>query len=92
MPCYSLRDGGKHVAFICGDLGEHCRHPECGAVSEFLCDFPVGEGKTCDRGEHAHEVAPDVHYCAPHYQDWLRFREAGGVARELENVIPFKAV
>ena len=59
--CYLLKKGGS--GFICGDLGDHCTN--CGTVSDVLCDFPVGDGKTCDRAiceECAHEVAPDVHY------------------------------
>jgi len=45
--------------FMCGDLGDNCA--ECGWVGDYLCDFPVGEGKTCDRPlceTHANEIAP----------------------------------
>ena len=85
MACYRLKGGG----FICGNLGPHCVN--CGTVSNILCDYPVGEGgKTCDRQvctECASEIAPDVHYCPGHYARWKEFREAGGVTRELSNVI-----
>lgn len=87
MPCYRLKSGG----FICGELGQHCA--ECGAVSDALCDFPVGDGKTCDRPlcEYcAKQVAPDIHYCAGHHAEWQAFRDSGGVQRELQNVVPFK--
>ena len=34
------------VIFVCGEGITACSN--CGQVSEFLCDYPVGEGKTCD--------------------------------------------
>jgi hypothetical protein len=91
MPCYIERtsDGGK--MFICGDLGPHCR--DCSAVGDYLCDYPVGEGKTCDAPmceTHASEVAPNTHYCAGHMALWAAYRESGAVERELENVVPYK--
>jgi hypothetical protein len=58
-----------------------------------LCDYPVGDGLTCDRlvcDAHGHEVAPNVHYCDGHYLKWKEFVAAGGVAAELRNVIAFK--
>jgi len=46
MPCYLLRNkDGKPMGHVCGNLGPHCGC--CGGVSGFLCDYPVGEGKTC---------------------------------------------
>ena len=92
MPCYMihLKDGGK--AFLCGELGPHCSDANCGDVGTFLCDFPVSDGKTCEaplcRG-HAFEAAPNVHYCPGHALLWREFREAGGVTRELGNVVPY---
>lgn len=92
MPCYVLYDDERRpVGHICGKLGPHCA--DCGDVGENLCDFPVGNGKTCDRAIcdfHAHEVAPNVHYCEAHYAEWRAFRAGGGVQRELQNVLPFK--
>jgi hypothetical protein len=38
---------------------------------------------------HATEVAPNVHYCPGHLVLWQEFRDAGGVKRELENVVPY---
>lgn len=79
------------MMFVCGDLGAHCA--DCMAVGDFLCDYPVGDGKTCDRpicGDHAHEIGPDLHYCNAHYQMWTEFKERGGVDVALRNVIAFK--
>ena len=77
--------------FICGDLGDQCA--DCQDLGKNLCDFPVGDGKTCDRlvcEEHGREVAPNIHYCNAHYAMWTEFRDAGGVADELRNVVAFK--
>jgi hypothetical protein len=78
------------VMFIRGDLGDHCA--DCAGFGDFLCDFPVGDGKTCDRlmcDDHANEIAPEVHYCAAHLKMWEEFKAAGGVAAELANVVAF---
>jgi len=83
-----MKDGG--TMFLCGEFGQHCG--ACASVGDFLCDFPVGDGKTCDMAlceSHATEVAPNVHYCPGHMVLWDEFRAAGGVQRELENVVPF---
>lgn len=85
-----LKDGG--IMIICGPGVTHSPCRECGYDSDFLCDFPVGEGKTCDANlcrDHAHEVAPGIHYCPSHFQEWKKFRESGGVRQVLQNVVPF---
>lgn len=91
MGCYVVKakDGG--TMFMCGDLGPHCA--DCAGFGDYLCDYPVGDGKTCDRpmcDDHANEIAPEVHYCAGHMKLWQEFKDAGGVQRQLENVVPFK--
>ena len=94
MPCYSkYQEGGNLI--ICGRLGPHCNDSRCNWVADYLCDYPVGNGKTCDRSlcaDHAYEIAPGIHYCASHYNAWVDFKNAGGVKRELENVVPYKKV
>lgn len=60
MGCYAIRENGKTIGFICGDLGEHCI--ECGAIADSLCDYLVGNDKTCDRHlceEHAKQIGND---------------------------------
>lgn len=77
--------------FMCGKLGPHCS--DCMAVGDLLCDYPVGNGKTCDRvmcSTHAREIAPEIHYCDGHYAEWIKFRDSGGVAEHLKNVVAFK--
>jgi hypothetical protein len=78
--------------FICGDLGEHCA--DCSGFGDFLCDYPVGDSKTCDRlicADHAHEISTEIHYCDTHYKMWVEFRNSGGVDEALKNVIAFKS-
>lgn len=90
VSCYITDDG---AGIICGNLGPHCQAARCGRIGDLLCDFPVGDGKTCDRPlceHHAVEVAPDMHYCPAHLLEWERFRESGGVREELANVVPYK--
>lgn len=95
MACYITkavnRWGQKITMFICGDLGPHCA--ECPDVSDNQCDFPVGEGKTCDRyicNQHSNEIAPDIHYCTAHFYQWQQFVDSGGVRESLKNIIPFR--
>jgi len=81
---------GNSPFFIHGDLGEHCS--DCADVGDLLCDYPVGDGKTCDRlmcEDHSHEIAPDVHYCEHHYGEWRKFVESGGIDAALKNVVAF---
>lgn len=62
--------------FVCGDLGPHCA--QCAAASEVLCDYPVGEGLTCDRSlcqTHAVTVGEDLHYCSAHHAMWAAYRD-----------------
>src|SRR3546814_19939430 len=64
------------TVFVHGDLGKHCT--ECAAPSDNLYDYPVGDGKTCDRPlceDHSHEVAHDTHYCRGHFVMWNRSEE-----------------
>lgn len=82
--------GGKFT--ICGVLGSHCHR--CSGVGDFLCDYPVGEGKTCDApmcDSHAHEIGPELHYCQTHYRMWQEFRDGGGIDKALCNVIAYKS-
>jgi len=93
MPCYlvPMKDGGRMI--MCGNLGEHCA--ECGNVSGFLCDYPVGDGKTCDRPmceDHLNEIAPNLHYCAQHLQMYREFVASGRQVKALENVVPYSGI
>jgi hypothetical protein len=82
---------GDVSVILCGDFGAHCS--DCGAVSDNLCDYPVGKGKTCDRkicDDHSKRVGLDIHYCPTHAKHWNKFRRSGGVEMEMKNIVPFE--
>lgn len=62
-----VRPGGE-TFITCGkDPGVPC---PCGHISDILCDFPVGRGKTCDLAlcsDCAHHVGEDRDLCAIHW-------------------------
>ena len=65
------------LMFICGSMEgfEHCHHSDCIGFNDFLCDYPVGDDKTCDFAmcpEHSNQVGEDLHYCNTHYEMWLQ--------------------
>jgi len=73
------------------DAGPMCR--DCCVVGDFLCDFPVGNGKTCDAAlceDHANEVLSDIHYCKPHFAEYERYdhTDAAAVAIDAANSNP----
>jgi hypothetical protein len=91
MTCYivPMKSGGR--MFLCGDLGPQCG---CGDLADVLCDYPVGNDKTCDANlcsRCAPEIAPNINYCDGHLQMWKAYRETKGDERVLENVLPFRA-
>lgn len=89
----TVRDRGMSHMHIKGDLGPHCT--ECSAPGDNLCDYPVGEGKTCDRplcDEHCTEVAPDVHYCRGHFIMWREYLASERGYEVLNNVTPLGVV
>lgn len=56
------------------DIGM-CQTDGCSARAERLCDWPAGEGKTCDKKicpRCAKRVGPDKDYCEEHYVESLR--------------------
>lgn len=89
MPSYTIYKDGKPAGRIRGDLGPWCTC--CRAVSEYLCDYPVGAGKTCSLPlcpDHASAVGDDTHYCPSHMEEWVAAKEAEGVKVHLDNVVP----
>ena len=66
---YVLYDEDGHpIGHMCGAMGPPCC--QCGAVSNALCDFPLGhEGRTCDRPlclRCAPTVGVDKNFCREH--------------------------
>ena len=93
MGCVFDRMDDGSIVIMCGGKQwkpNPCR--DCCCEADYLCDYPVGDDKTCDAkicGKHVHEVAPGIHYCESHYDEFMRFEESGGVKRYLENVVPY---
>lgn len=89
----AVRERGAALMHINGDLGPHCT--ECAAPSENLCDYPVGDGKTCDRplcDEHSKGVASDTHYCRDHWIMWNEYLASERGYEVLRNVTPLGVV
>lgn len=85
--------GNGGIIFMCGDdrlQPNPCR--DCCIEADYLCDYPVGNDKTCDAKlcrDHAVEIAPNIYYCRKHYEEFNKFDSSGGVKKYLENVIPY---
>lgn len=88
MPCTKIDLGDGASAIVCsrGRSTPVCASHGCGRPSEALCDFPLGNGKTCDRKmcarcRHAQpRLGPDRDYCRVHHElalnvayAWCRF-------------------
>ncbi len=68
MPRYCFYDNKGRRVSIRGNLGPHCAN--CADVAMNLCDYPIGEEKTCDRKichQHSNLVGSDIHYCDAHF-------------------------
>src|SRR3546814_2882760 len=89
----TVNQSAIETVFVHGDLGKHCT--ECAAPSDNLCDYPVGDGKTCDRPlceDHSHEVAHDTHYCRGHFVMWNDYLASERGYDVLHNVTPLGVV
>jgi hypothetical protein len=90
MACAIFRTLDRQaIGFMCGEGVEYepCRN--CGINSGYYCDFPVGEGKTCDAPlceVHAYEVGENIHYCKGHYELWKQFVNSGSLSEKLNNI------
>ena len=55
---------------LCGDaLKDTSVCGVCGDLATVLCDYPVGNDKTCDSAlcdKHSHSIIRDIHYCNEH--------------------------
>lgn len=75
--------GGEMVT-MCGPGMKRvllCHYPDCFYESEYLCDHPTGEGKTCDLPmcrDHRHKVTGKLDLCEIHH---LEFRKKSGIER-----------
>lgn len=71
MPCQVIKREG-FTAIACSRGAGRRKLPACyycGAPAGFDCDFPIGDGKTCDRHacmKHSVHVGFNLDYCAAH--------------------------
>lgn len=68
---------------------------DCPGPGDYLCDYPVGEDKTCDRQMcevHAHQIAEEVHYCDAHFEMWQKFVTEGKVEAVLTKTLLDKEI
>jgi len=67
MPCF--REDGIWICFSDDADVAHCKY--CGHFADYLCDWPMGENKTCDTPlceKHAFSLSfeDDLHFCPIH--------------------------
>jgi len=80
MPCLIIKESDGTTTFMCGEHLRRedlalCSQPDCNRWAEFLCDYPVGEGKTCDLMlcEHcAKKAGPNYHFCPVHFAEFSK--------------------
>lgn len=87
MACVRIRVHGE-LAWLCGDFSNDERKPcaECGVMPSKLCDYPIGNERTCDRllcEDCAVKIQGDIDYCPSHATEWgkvyhLQFKEKDG--------------
>ena len=66
---------GGNTIIMCGSgpAVVVCEYPDCGYEADWLCDYPVGEGKTCDlplRYDHKREIGDRRDLCAIHLAEF----------------------
>jgi hypothetical protein len=77
MACRSFRINGV-AGIVCGlrrSRPKRCSHKDCKAPGTKLCDWPIGDGKTCDKplcDRHAVRVGDDTDYCRGHEPGYHR--------------------
>lgn len=92
MGCTMKRKPDGAILFVCGkDLSPYpCR--VCGMEADYLCDYPIDHNKTCDSQmceHHLNEVAPGIHFCKAHYEEYKNYDKSGAVRKRLDNVVPY---
>lgn len=92
MPFYCINGMDVHMKGTklpqpCGALvWRDGRSQPCRDLSAFLCDFPDGGGRTCDRAlceAHARQVGPNRHYCPEHQADAIATQPQLGLFTQL---------
>lgn len=66
MPVHMLE---PQEVYMSGEGIKMCSHHSCAYCADYLCDWPMGKGKTCDAPlceDHASEIGVDLHLCPVH--------------------------
>ena len=76
MQCLHL--AGPHGAtIVCGPFLKRRPCVSCGGESARLCDWKIGDGRTCDAAvcdEHTYSPEPDKDLCPGHHGIWLQHK------------------
>ena len=75
MPCTPFRTENGATGFACGPR-QRCKC-ELRRPMKYLCDWKVGDGKTCDRplcDRCTSKPAPDKDLCPAHQAEWAARR------------------
>ena len=74
MTCRTVTDDNLGKIWLCGEALKDtsvCR--VCGDLATVLCDYPVGNDKTCDSAlceKHSYSIIGDIDYCNEHATEW----------------------
>ena len=83
--CEDTTHAAGQLVHVSGSIElDHCKHRNCLCLAENLCDYPVGNEKTCDRmmcPEHSHEVGEDMHYCSTHYKQYIEYQKVASLPK-----------
>jgi len=82
MTCRVIAVGGI-TAIACGPprKPKRCGALGCAAPAQFLCDWKLSDGATCDRpvcARHAEQVAENRHLCPEHQEAWRAWKAQRG--------------
>ena len=75
MPCQHVKIPGGGYAIICGRGKRPIICSVCHRIGSKLCDWPVGNGKTCDRplcDACAVSGGKEIDFCPSHQQERLK--------------------
>ena len=74
MACRTVTDKKLGRIWICGSALKDCSICRvCGDLATVLCDYPLGNDKTCDSAlceNHSFSIKGDIDYCPEHVTEY----------------------
>jgi len=74
MACRTITDEKLGKIWICGEgLRDTMVCRVCGDIATILCDYPIGNDKTCDSAlceHHSVSIRGDLDYCHEHSSEY----------------------